>query len=305
MLRNINIIVTNRCNSRCRNCNIWKKENKDDELWPEDIAGIFKLDGFERIEEVGLSGGEPFLRKDINEIILAIVKNNKALKSLYLTTNASMRDRVLDTCELICDVGIENPNIGVSLEGTQEVNRIVRGVDSYNNAINLLKDIKNKYPSINTSISLTICKENCKEDILEHVYNLSKELDCGFSFRLAAESDYYGNEGQGFKIDSDSRKMLIKFIMDHDLDDEYMREQVYYLLTGKIPVMYDYQANKNICLAGKKFIFIQSNGDFYPCMYSNEVIGNYKEGIVKNKDFYKAKECPCMTECTVWPMLLK
>jgi MoaA/NifB/PqqE/SkfB family radical SAM enzyme len=48
------IAVTYQCNSRCRMCNIWKME-KTPELA---LANYEKLP--DQIEEVNLSGGEPF-----------------------------------------------------------------------------------------------------------------------------------------------------------------------------------------------------------------------------------------------------
>ena len=64
--------VTNSCNSRCKTCNLWKiySDNpnlKNDELKLDEIEKIFR--SFGKIYFFNLSGGEPYLRKDLHEII--------------------------------------------------------------------------------------------------------------------------------------------------------------------------------------------------------------------------------------------
>lgn len=272
----------------------------------EDITNMFELPDFSEVVELGISGGEPYMRDDIDQIFQGIFKVNKSIKSVFITTNASFHMRVMKSCQTLIDLNIANINIGVSIDGRKETNKAIRGVDSYDAAVDLLKNIKEKYPTINTSISYTVCKKNCTKEDLLHVQHLSEMLDCSFSFRTATESEgYYNNNGTGFDIDDEQKKILMNFIIEHKLEDKFMQEQLYYLATMKIPVMKNNQTGEHLCLAGKKFIFVQSNGDFYPCLYSNEIIGNYKEGFTNIKDRYTTHSCPCMTECTIWPMLLE
>ena len=73
--------VTDSCNCRCKMCAIWQKENGP-ELSLEQIAKIFKEVSDAGIKVVEITGGEPFLRRDIFEILDIMEENG-----LYYTIN--------------------------------------------------------------------------------------------------------------------------------------------------------------------------------------------------------------------------
>jgi len=62
---NLTVSVTYRCNSRCLTCNAWKK--KADEFTAEEFDRTFRSIGTAPYW-VTMSGGEPFLRRDLVEI---------------------------------------------------------------------------------------------------------------------------------------------------------------------------------------------------------------------------------------------
>ena len=74
---NFTISVTNKCNARCKTCNIWRIYEEQPSLSKSELS----VEEFERIfENIGrnaywftISGGEPFLRKDIVEIYDALI----------------------------------------------------------------------------------------------------------------------------------------------------------------------------------------------------------------------------------------
>ena len=86
--------ITNRCNARCSFCfidfddpNVFKGElnlNEIDELTKNMGKSLLN---------VNLTGGEPFARKDITDIAKSYIKNT-TIQSIYVTTNASLPDRV-------------------------------------------------------------------------------------------------------------------------------------------------------------------------------------------------------------------
>ena len=84
--------LTNRCNYRCRSCGVWREEKKTLEVSTEEVkAG---LDALRKVgvAEIVLSGGNPLLREDIDEIIGYSSKN-------FITTiydNGSMALRKID-----------------------------------------------------------------------------------------------------------------------------------------------------------------------------------------------------------------
>lgn len=62
-------LLTNKCNYRCRGCNVWRRRNHGEEVSTDDVKkGLDILQDLGVIEIV-LSGGNPLLRDDIDEII--------------------------------------------------------------------------------------------------------------------------------------------------------------------------------------------------------------------------------------------
>lgn len=93
---NLTFSVTNRCQSRCRTCGIWKlyrdhPEKRSEELGLNEIEKIFRSMG--HIYIFNISGGEPFLRSDLVDIIkLACLYLKPGI--IHIPTNAIAVDRV-------------------------------------------------------------------------------------------------------------------------------------------------------------------------------------------------------------------
>ena len=68
----ITFAITNKCNLKCKTCDIWNREPAD-ELSFEEIDKFFKANRY--FSYIDLTGGEIFLRKDLLEITKS-VKNN-------------------------------------------------------------------------------------------------------------------------------------------------------------------------------------------------------------------------------------
>ena len=86
--------LTNRCNARCSFCFIDFDDPKtfQNELTLNEIDLLTKNLGTSLLN-VNFTGGEPFARKDINDIAKLYIKNT-TIQSIYVTTNASLPDRV-------------------------------------------------------------------------------------------------------------------------------------------------------------------------------------------------------------------
>ena len=93
---NLTFSVTNICQSRCRTCNIWSlyknnPEKRNDELTLAEIEKIFRSMG--HIFVFNISGGEPFLRPDITDIIkLACRYLSPGI--IHIPTNAIAIERI-------------------------------------------------------------------------------------------------------------------------------------------------------------------------------------------------------------------
>src|SRR4030066_716014 len=62
--------VTDKCNSRCRHCSIWNQKPTENPLTPDEIYRTLNDPIFKEVKYVINSGGEPVVRRDIEEIVL-------------------------------------------------------------------------------------------------------------------------------------------------------------------------------------------------------------------------------------------
>lgn len=126
-LRVVTLFVTTVCNAKCETCFYWENLN-DDET-------VMSLDEIRRLSasmppfpHLLCSGGEPFLRKDLGDILCAFAENNK-LFSITIPTNGLSTDKTIDTLR---QVKWAFPNLmvelGFSLDGLHALHDKMRGV---------------------------------------------------------------------------------------------------------------------------------------------------------------------------------
>lgn len=114
-------IVTFRCNARCEMCDSWRKPGGE-EATLEQIATAYRRLG--PLDGVRLTGGEPFVRTDLDAIAALALE---ILRPLYLhvTTNGFLTDRILKFCRA------RDPQVPlhlmISLDGLGEAHDRIRG----------------------------------------------------------------------------------------------------------------------------------------------------------------------------------
>ena len=163
--------VTNRCNARCSFCFIDFDNPKTfkNELTLSEIDKITKNIG-PNLTNVNLTGGEPFARKDITEIAKLYILNT-TVQSIYVTTNASLPDRVEEFAKEIIktDKSIEL-TFQISIDDFPEKHNKVRKIDNlFNNCIDTYFRLKKLSSNVNPVVSITVNHENC--DDIENIFN--------------------------------------------------------------------------------------------------------------------------------------
>ncbi|EKD44371.1 MAG: Radical SAM [uncultured bacterium (gcode 4)] len=305
-VKSVNLMITNRCNSRCNMCNIWKNQVYED----IDLLSLLKLfsrEEFSDVQDLSISGGEPLLKKDINIFATSLVRLNHNLKLFFVNSNGLLPKKTFELAkELVSTARIVNPELkvvfSISVEGPKEIHERIRG-RSYDVAIEticLLQTLSSD--KFEVLVSMTIQKENANHII--DVRSLAKSLGGGFTFRFADFSDNYYQNCQSVNIALTNKECInvLNDVKKYFIGDAFFKILFNYVCSGVNSVMFDSQ-NKFVCRAGKIFVFIKSNGNIHPCIYSNQIIGNIENGI-SPFTLQKLKSCPCCTECNVYPMLL-
>ncbi len=157
-------LVTYRCNSRCIMCDCWKRSPQD-ELSLDEIRRILSF--FPRMDFVRITGGEPFLRKDLPEIVSMIYQHLKPL-FLHITTNGLLEERIVRFCR---DNGPDNPlYLLISLDGMKEKHDHIRGIPgAWDKAVSTLKALLplRRKSKLKLAVNQTIVDT---EGVAEHRY---------------------------------------------------------------------------------------------------------------------------------------
>jgi GTP 3',8-cyclase len=101
-LHDLRISITDRCNFRCTYCMPKEVFGRDFAFLPrsevltfEEIARLVRIFTALGVEKIRLTGGEPLLRKDVEDLI-AMLSGIDGVRDLTLTTNASLLPRKAD-----------------------------------------------------------------------------------------------------------------------------------------------------------------------------------------------------------------
>jgi len=162
--------VTYRCNLRCTMCGLYelREYSNPDELSAEEWKGIIqsakKLGTF----IISISGGEPLLRKDLEEIICHAERNKI---STHLCTNGTLID--IDRAKSLRECGLKT--ISFSLDSAyEEVHDAIRGKGQYQKTLIGIQNIRQIAPEIRISINTVITKINFRG--ISSLVHLAKKL---------------------------------------------------------------------------------------------------------------------------------
>jgi MoaA/NifB/PqqE/SkfB family radical SAM enzyme len=284
------VSVTDRCNLRCKTCNIWKKPKIDLPL--DYLKAIFKK--FKNLNWISFTGGEPFLRDDLVYIAYLALKECPSLHTISIPTNGFFTDKILKDVKDILKLGIPSLYVSVSLDGLEEVHDSIRGVKgSFKRAVNtfrLLKKIKDKRFKVHFEYTISRFNQGMLPQTVE---TLGTPED--FIISVAQNAFYYVNEKKKIKP---VKKLLysdIKWFLSthkgcsvHDFATKMFLKSI--LEKRRIP-----------CVAGKNSFYINTKGEIYPCIFIRKKLGTINDSNIK-KFIYPG--CQCYTPCESYISLL-
>jgi MoaA/NifB/PqqE/SkfB family radical SAM enzyme len=112
------LFINSICNMKCEHCFYWTSLNKKDDLSRDEIFAL--SDSLGPIENLNLSGGEPFLRKEFGEICRKFIQTN-GVKQIYVPTNGYYTERcVAAVAEVLKEPSLDLFVAEISLDGMPE-----------------------------------------------------------------------------------------------------------------------------------------------------------------------------------------
>ena len=254
------IIITYRCNARCNMCNCFK-----DPSMPEDEIDLATLEKLPDMAFTNITGGEPFIRKDIADIVELLYKKTPRI---VISTNGYFTDRIIELCEKYPQIGIR-----ISIEGLEETNNAIRGLpDGFNRGYGTLKKLVDMGHG-DVGFGMTVQDMNCKD--LVPLYEMANELGMEFATATLHNSFYFRKTDN--KIDdklmvAKEFEKLINRLLQSNSPKKWARG---YFNHGLINYIYD-QPRLLPCEMGTNGFFLDPFGNVLPCNGSCEkmVMGN-------------------------------
>ena len=245
-------MTTDRCNSRCKLCDIWQGEATKEPLTPREIETALSDPLFKGVEYILNTGGEPSLRDDLEEIILT---EHKVLPGarIQLSTNGLLPQRAIDVVKSALKHNIKI-DLGTSIDGIGEKHDEIRGVkgnfEKVDYLLHELIPLRERYGDrLSIGVQMTLFDLNL--DSLEEVRAYTRGLNIDLLEGWYNESPFYDNIG---KNPVNSR--LIKAVESQPAST--LQERWLRVLKGK--------SIKFPCFAMYTFCVLKCNGDIVPCL---------------------------------------
>lgn len=177
-LESVFLFITSRCQSNCRTCFNHDNLNRDDDLTFEQIKTISDTAGL--FDKLWLSGGEPYLRKEMVDII-ALFHEQNGVKTINLPSNGLAKERIVTmTGELVERCPELTIHLNFSLDGLGATHDNIRGVPgNFLKTVDTIETVRELYghhKNLMVNIATVITSEGYDEMLDLAAYIAQKDL---------------------------------------------------------------------------------------------------------------------------------
>ena len=316
------VSVSFRCNSKCRTCDVWRKPNDDmsAEEWDKVFASLGRTPFY-----ITFTGGEPFLRKDLDDMVVSAYKHCRP-SVITIPTNGLLTDRIVERVERMCRECPESQiGLNLSLDGLGEEHDDIRGVpgnwDKSMRTWECLKELQAKHKNLVLTVHTVVSRFNQHRfrDIYDGLQFLQPD---SYITEVAEERVELDTVGWGITPDPDQYAPIADFLSQQARSrhskglarvTQAFRAE-YYQLAKRVL----YERTQVIdCYAGWASAHIAPNGDIWSCCIRAEPVGSLRhtnydlapiwfgERMAKLRKSIYEKECACpMANASYANMLL-
>ena len=316
----VTFVATYHCNFRCEMCNIWQKKSVD-EMTPSEVALFFER--WPQFRWVHLTGGELFMRRDLDDLVAAIQRSCKSLFLLNFPTTGWFGDKTVKLVENTLQRGVGRLMVTISMDGPKEIHEQMRGLPgSWDRAIETFRRLRGiRRSNFQPVIGMTVFSKNAEyvEATLAAIRQVIPDFKSSeLHLNIGHESGhYFDNLGRMVSVDNTK---VMHAVADHRernggglhpvkfLEDRYQALVPEYYQTGKSPLP---------CSALKTSCFIDAYWNLFACSIWEQKVGNLREtafdlgGLwasdrrVSLRKDVADENCPhCWTPCEAYPTIL-
>ncbi len=285
----VTLYVTTKCDEKCIHCFYW------DQLNPKPNRD-FTLDELERtfasmgeIYNLFLGGGEPFLRPDLAEIILAAAERNQ-VANVYTPTNGQHTERVLSVLEKTLQAAPRlrfHLNLSVDHVDPAEYDRIRGRPGAWGRMLRTaeaIQPLRRRFPNLLVHTLTTVMRDN-QERILE----IHDELKRIFQPDGASYNYCRGNPLDPHQTEVDPRRYReLRKRLEADYASGALRaggpsgySAVNHVLDQRIRESVERtvveQKAQFSCVSGRLACVIYSTGEVVECETKNSPLGNLRD----------------------------
>ena len=285
----VSLEITHNCIAKCIMCNIWKIPKEVPNLSIDDWIHLLSSDLFSDLRELDVTGGEPFVRKDLLDFFIGVCElkqsNLKALKSIAITTNGFLTGRILEYTEEILQ-RLQDKHIDLvmvcAMDAIGEIHEKIRNYpdawSKVNKTIQGLKRLRERFSNLIIGLKTTVLPINVGE--LEGLvqYADSNGLFSIISPCIITDARYLNpDRADDLVFGQKDIEKMIKFYQSEKFRWSYHRDTlVQYFKAGVM---------KKPCSCGFNYFFIRFTGELFLCPLINIGFGNIKETPVKDLFF--------------------
>ena len=276
--------ITYRCNSKCIMCTIWQRK-LENELTLKEISDLFNDPTLsENVESINITGGEPTLREDFNEIIEVIVEKSPKLREIGVNSNGfnteNVLEKVLKAAELMSSKK-KRLNVYISLDGLREIHDKVRGVkggfEKAWTTIQKLKESEKKYADFHVHLNCTINKLNYNQ--LMKIRQFARKNDIALGYTFAMITDIYIKSEEvkdNFALEESQKKEVIAFL--DELINNPKRLAISRFYFESLKNMIEGNERAIPCIFPQNGCFLEPDGTLRICGTSDKLIfGNIRK----------------------------
>lgn len=255
------VITTYRCNAKCGMCNTWQNpSNPFKEFKPEILKKL--PHGMKRLN---ITGGEPFLRNDIEDIVGILSKKSNRLE---ISTNGYFYQRIEKICKEFPSLTIR-----VSIEGLPKLNDDLRGIkNGFDRALRAILRL-NAMGVKDIGFAMTISGDNCY-DLLD-LYSLVSTMDIEFANAIVHNSFYfhkYDNSIDNAEKVEEQFIRYIKALLQSNRKSIKRRFKDWFRAYLNLGLLNHLKGNRRAiaCGAGTDTFFVDPYGQMLACNGSKE-----------------------------------
>jgi MoaA/NifB/PqqE/SkfB family radical SAM enzyme len=300
---------------KCEHCFYWRNLNRRDDLTLEEIRALSRSLG--RIENLSLSGGEPFLREELSQICQQFVHHNQ-VRQIYVPTNGYFTARMVrQITTILQEAELDLFAVELSLDGMPAFHDRFRGTPgAFARAMetyDALVELQKHDPRLRIHAASTATSANVPE---------IKRLTT-FLFDRCPQMDHHNLAL--VRGDRKNPSLLAPSITAYADLYAYMQRLWLPRETGRYGAIVEpmlqwakmevFRKQKQVipCRAGRLSAVVYANGDVSVCELQAP-LGNLRQRsfgdiwrsseAMQRRQAIARRECHCTTEVFLWPSIV-